>query len=264
MINELTINNKTMKYLKMGSGNRAMVMVPGLSIKSVMEYENNIVNDYKMFLKDFTIYCFNPIDNPPTNYSINEMAEDLFNFIKELKLNDIYLFGASHGGMISLLLTLKHSEIIKRIVIASSTPVVSNDEFELINSWIKLAKEKDCESLYKSFSKVVYPDKIYKRFENYIISVANEVTDEELNKFIILASTIKNYDVTNDINKIDKELLMVWDKTDKIFGLKPYNVMEKYKKENIHLYLYDGFGHALYDFAPEFKGLMFNFFMGKE
>ena len=117
MVEELLLKNNKMKYFKFGSGSKTMVMVPGLSVKSVCDYENNIISDYKIFNDEFTIYCFDRVDKPVEGYTINDLANDLLEAITLLNLKDIYLFGASQGGMISFTLTINHPNLFKKLVV---------------------------------------------------------------------------------------------------------------------------------------------------
>ena len=41
MINKVTVDNLEMEYFKFGNGNKNMIILPGVSIKSVMESEKN-------------------------------------------------------------------------------------------------------------------------------------------------------------------------------------------------------------------------------
>ena len=260
MINELLLsNNKKMKYFKFGSGKKVIAMIPGLSIKSVMEYEGSIKNDYNIFSKEYTIYCFDRIEKPNSNYSIYNMAEDTYLAIKELGLKEVYLLGASQGGIISMLIAINHKDIYKKIAIASSTAKIDNSDFSKINEWIKLAESNKKEELMLDFSKMIYPDDLYKKSINLCKDIAKTITKEELDKFIIMAKTIKDIDITNDIFKIDKPFLMVGDKKDSLFGIKPITELTNIKKD-IKSYIYDGYGHALYDLASDFKQIVYSFF----
>lgn len=265
MVNELLLNNNKMRYFKFGSGTKTMVMVPGLSIKSVCDYEANIIDDYKIFNDDFTVYCFDRVDNPKEGYTINDLANDLFEAITLLDLKDIYLFGASQGGMISFLLTLDHPNLIKKIVVASTTPCIGDRLNKDLFSWVDLAKKRKKEELYESFCKLIYPDAFYNKCADLISALAKDVTEEELDKFAILASAIYKYDIRDRLKEINTPVFMINDKTDKLFGIETINIVKSYINRDIFKYhIYDGFGHALYDFAPDFKQLMFNYFMGRE
>ncbi|MBO9129001.1 alpha/beta hydrolase [Bacillus sp. 165] len=60
--------------------------------------------------------------NGQTPETISEMAQDAATFIKALDLNKVDILGFSIGGMIAQELALQEGDLIRRIIIAGSTP----------------------------------------------------------------------------------------------------------------------------------------------
>lgn len=60
--------------------------------------------------------------NGQTPETISEMAQDAATFIKALNLNKVDLLGFSIGGMVAQELALQEGELIRRIIIAGSSP----------------------------------------------------------------------------------------------------------------------------------------------
>ena len=266
MVQELSFNNKNMKYFKFGSGNKIMVMIPGLSIKSVMEYESSIINDYKVFEKEFSIYCFDRISNPNENYSIKDMAKDTLEVLHLLNLKDIYLFGASQGAMICFNMLLLEESLFKKFVVASSCTRVDDFINNSINGFIKYAKNKDKKELFLGFSKLIYPSEFFLKYENVLTDIIPTIKDEELDKFIIFAKSIINFDIFEQVKDVNIPVLFVHDKLDNLININNvYNFLDYYKyKNNFTNYFFEGFGHALYDLAPDFKKVMKDFFLGSD
>ena len=52
------------------------------------------------------------------------------------------------------------------------------------------------------------------------------------------------------------------DKTDKLLGDQS-SLINSYKKDNFKTIVLDGYGHTAYDFAPNYKELIYNFFKGE-
>ena len=259
MINEVSFNNKTMKYFKFGNGSRIMVMIPGLNIKSVMELEDAVINEYKELTNDFTIYCFDRITDPIVGYSIKDIAKDTLDVIDILGLKDLYLLGASQGGMICLSMALIKPEIIKKIVVASTTSKVDKNLCDCMNSFINLAKNKECEKLVLDFSKLIYPNDYYLKMKGYLIDYARSIEDIELEKFIIYTKSIIGFDIFDELANINLPILFVHDKTDELISIDCfYKVMNKYK--NFNYYIYDGYGHTVYDLAPDFRKRILDFY----
>lgn len=265
MVQEVHFDNKLMKYFKFGSGSKIMVMIPGLSVKSVMEYEESIKNDYKIFSIDYCVYCFDRINNPNNDYSIKDMAVDTLKAIELLGLKDIYLFGASQGAMIGFNMILLKEELFKKFCVASSCIKVDDYINNRIKDFIDYAKKGNKQDLYLGFSKLIYPNEIYLKFENVLNGIIPTINDKDLENFIIFSKSIINFDVFDNLKDINIPILFIHDKKDQLINIDNiYKMLDKYKdKNNISSYYFEGYGHALYDLAPTFKKIMFDYFMGE-
>lgn len=257
-INVIKLNNKEIKYLKFGSGSKNIIMIPGLSVKSVIDSSNLIIEAYKIFKDDYTIYLFERIDVPKI-YSIKDMAKDIIDSVNYLGLKDLYLLGASQGGMISVCLYLEDKNLVKKIVMASSNFNVDEFAQGIINSWIDLAKDNKKEELVLGFAKYVYPKEVLDNNYDMFINLANSLDDNDLITFISKANALIGFDIRNHINDINIPILIVNDKKDEL--IKHSEILKNVtNKPNFTYYHYDGYGHALYDLAIGFKELVIDFY----
>ena len=48
----------TMGYCRFGSGDKTLVMLPGLSVQSVLGSADAVADAYQMFTDDYTVYLF--------------------------------------------------------------------------------------------------------------------------------------------------------------------------------------------------------------
>ena len=181
----------TMEYIKFGHGKKDLVMLPGLSVDSIINYAEMVTDAYRLLTDDFTIYLFDRRREVSQQYSIREMAEDTVEAIKSLGLEQFCLVGASQGGMISLEIAINHPELVKKLIVASSTPRV-----------------------------------------------------------------------TDDLEKIKCPTLAIGSRDDKIFGADGIEQMKNKlgERKDFETYLYDNYGHAAYDVAPDFKERIIKFF----
>ena len=260
MIEKVEFNNKEMRYFKFGSGKKIMVIIPGLSIKSVMESESAIISMYKMFMDGFKIYCFDRISNPNVGYTINDMANDMIRVFDVLNLKGIYLFGASQGGIISQIIALERKDLIKKLVIASSTSTIDDNITKKLTEFIKLAKEEKKEELVLDFAKIIYPKEYYEKLENVFIDFASDIKKEELDNFIINASALFNANLIDKVSKIKIPFMQVHDEKDKLINIDLAHSLESHMGSNYKLVTLSGYGHVLYDIAPNFKDIMLEFF----
>ena len=224
-----------MDYFKFGQGKDTMVIIPGLSVDGVMKYADAVAGAYAPMTEDFTIYVFERRKNLPENYSVYDMARDTASAIRELGLKDIYLFGASQGGMISM---------------------------EAVGEWVKFAKEGKTEELYLSFGEAVYPKEVFEASREALKEGAKSVTEEDLSRFIILAEAVKGFDVSDQLTNIACPVLVLGSKDDVVLGGEASEALFESLKDrpDCELYMYEGYGHAAYDLAPDYKDRMLSFF----
>ena len=252
-----------MSYCKFGRGGRISVILPGLSVQSVMGSKDSIEEAYGILNDDFTTYVFDRKKDLPAKYSIYDMADDTAAAMKELGLFDACIFGASQGGMIALVLAIRYPELVKKIALGSTSAHVKPEQQAVIATWIDLAKNGDREGLYREFGKEIYPPDVYEQYKGYFSDVAKTVTDEELERFVILAESIAEYDVSADLKKIKCPVLALGVFEDAVLDSDAtMEIAENLDhRDDFSLYMYKGYGHAAFDTAPDYKKRLYDFYM---
>lgn len=252
-----------MEYCRFGNGDRIFVILPGLSILSVMGAKDAIEEGYAVMRDDFTTYVFDRRKIIPDDYSIYDMADDTAAAIKELGLHDIYLFGASQGGMIALVIAIRYPELVKKVVLGSTSSHVKPGQREVIDRWIGLAEKKDREGLCREYGKEIYPPDVYEQYKGYFSDMAKCVTDEDLDRFVILARSIRDYDVTGELNKIECPVLALGVFEDPVLDSDAtMEIAENLDhRQDFSLYMYNGYGHAAFDTAPDYRKRVHDFLM---
>ena len=93
--------------------------------------------------------------------------------------------------------------------------------------------------------------------------MAGSVTDEELERFVILAKSIINFNVTDELKNINCPVLALGEYEDPV--LDDDATMEIAEnldhRDDFSLYMYKGFGHAAFDTAPDYKNRVYDFYM---
>ena len=72
-----------MNYLKFGSGNKTLVMIPGLSVQSVLLMGDAVKNAFRAYEKDYTAYLIDRREDVPPVYTVADMARDTAEKMKE-------------------------------------------------------------------------------------------------------------------------------------------------------------------------------------
>lgn len=261
-IQSVEIRNSSIEYFSFGSGKKNCLILPGLSIGSVMPMAGQVARAYGILKNEFTVYLFDRIRDVPEGYSVNDMAKDTADAIRALNLNDLYLIGASQGGMIALLLAADYPDLVKKTVVASSCAKVTMAQYVLMKKWIEYAEKRDGENLYLSFAEIIYPEKMFERFKDVFAESGKSVKEEDLDRFIRLGKAAEGFDASGKLEKIKCPVLAIGDKDDKLFGAEgTLDIAKGVKSAKAETYIYEGYGHALYDTAPDFKKRILDFYL---
>lgn len=250
-----------MDYFKFGSGDKVLVILPGLSVQSVMPSAQAVADSYSMFADDYTVYLFDRRKDPPETYSVYDMARDTAAAFEELGLAKADIFGASQGGMIAMDIAIEHPELVNKLVLGSTAASISDKGYETMDKWVQLAKAGDAEGLYLGFGQMIYPEETFEQYKDTLIAVAKTVTDEELAHFVINAQGIKGFDVLDDLDRIECPVLLLGSEDDNVLGAEASEqIAERLEShEGFEMHMYNGYGHAAYDLAPDYKERMYNF-----
>ena len=251
-----------MEFFRFGTGVRTLVILPGLSVQSVMGSADAVAQAYDALAQDYTIYLFDRRETLPDPYPVEEMARDTAEAMLALGLKDVYLFGASQGGMMALVIAIEYPGLVKKLVLGSTSAHVLPEQFRSIERWIALAEANDPVGLYLSFGEKIYPPAVFAQFREALIAAGKTVTAAELRRFIILARGIEGFDVSNRVAEIQCPVLAIGVFEDAVLDSDAtMEIAEKLDlKPDFRLYLYTGYGHAAFDTAPDYRERIKRFF----
>lgn len=263
-IETATTDTFSMEYYKFGHGEEALVILPGLSVQSVMGFASAVEEAYQLLADEYTVYLVDRRKDLPDTYSVHEMAEDTAEALKAIGLEKVNLFGASQGGMMAMDIAICHPELVSNLVLGSTAPCLDEEHYKTIENWIGLAKDGDREGLYLAFGEAVYPKEVFEQSRDLLIAAAETVTDEDLERFAILAEGMDGFDVTDKLGSIACPVLVLGSNDDQVVGGEASEkIAELLKDGDCTLYMYDGYGHAAYDTAPDYKERILDFLREK-
>ena len=254
-------NGFEMDYFRFGRGEKTLVILPGLSVQSVMPMADAIAAAYRLFADDYTVFVFDRRKELPDPYPVRDMARDTAQAFRALGLERVCLMGASQGGMIALTIAIDYPSLVGKLVVCSTSAYVLPDQFAPVEKWIALAESGDAKALYLSFGEAIYPRETFELSKGLLAKAAESVTDADLRRFAILARGIRGFDVVNYVRRLSCPTFVVGSKDDAVIGDDPvYLIANQIRmRPDCMFYMYDGYGHAVYDTAPDFKERVFGF-----
>lgn len=253
-----------MDYFRFGRGGKTLVILPGLSVDSVIKYADTVAEAYRGFAEKYTVYVFDRRKGLPAVYPVSRMAEDTAAAIRALGLTDIYLFGVSQGGMIAMAAAAAEPELVRKMVLGSTAARMDRERYRTVGRWVELAEGGDAEGLYLAFGEAVYPPEAFEKSKGLLAAAAASVTREDLGRFVILAEGMKGFDMTEKLKAVACPVLVIGSADDRVLGADAAGQIAGLLKDrtDCELYMYDGFGHAAYDTAPDYKERILRF-LGK-
>ena len=260
-IEQVVTERFAMRYFRFGSGQKTLVILPGLSVTSVMDVSEAVAASYVRMKEDYTIYVFDRREDLPPAYSVREMAEDTADAFRALGLSGVDLFGASQGGMMAIVIAIEYPELVHKMVLGSTTSHLQDAQWQVLEGWINLARKKDREGLYFDFGRKLYPPELFEEYRDALTAASRDVTDADLARFVILAEGAKGFNVTDQLDRISCPVLAIGSFTDEVLDCDAtMEIAERLDvRPDFRLFLYAGYGHAAYDTAPDYRERVLRF-----
>ena len=261
-IETVQLPDLSMDYFRFGQGEKTFVILPGLSVQSVMGAAEAIAAEYAPLTEEYTVYVFDRRKELPAVYTVADMAEDTAEAMQALGLSHVYLFGASQGGMMGLQLALDHPQLIRKMVLGSTSSHLLPQHYRILEKWVGLAKAGDREGMYLAFGEALYPPQVFAQVRETLLKAASTVTEEELARFIVMAEGTRDFNVTERLPEIQCPVLAIGVFEDAVLDADAtMEIAEKLDfRPDFRLYMYIGHGHAAYDTAPDYRQRIMAFF----
>ena len=209
-----------------------------------------IVSAYARLAKEYDVYLFDHIKEEPDGYTIADMAKDTLAAFDALKIDRVHLMGVSMGGMVAQRIAIDAPERVTSLILCSTAMNMAHGNREAFAEWIRLAEERNTPALMESFGESVYTPSFYAQYREAIIASGEGATERDFQNFLISANAVLSFDVLNEIQRIACPALVLGAEEDCVLGVQAsYDLVGALHCES---YIYEGYGHAVYDEAPDF------------
>lgn len=243
-----------------GQGDRPFVIVPGVSLKPVTPSAAAIAEVYREFGQSYRVYLFDRIRGMQLGYTVEQMAEDLAIAMEQLGIAGADVFGSSQGGMIVQCLMENHPQLVRRAVLGSTLAKQNDISRATFTRWIELSSGSDVVALNRDVDLRVYSDLFRQQYADVLASMEQDGTAEDMARFRILSEACLQFDGFANLKRIQAPVLVMGSRHDNVLS---GEASEEIAQElGCPIYLYEGYGHAVYDETPDFRRRMLEFFRG--
>ena len=254
------IGNTSMYYVSFGTGEKKVVVLPGLSdgLATVKGKAYLIAPPYRKFLKDYAVYMFSRKNDMPIGYTIRQMAEDQVEAMKILGINKASVFGVSQGGMVSQCIAIDHPEVVDKLVLAVTAPYANDVVKGAVESWIEMANKREHKTLMIDTAERTYTKAYIEKNRTMLSLVAKFTRHKSYERFLRNAEAILKFDARDELCKIKAPTLLIAGDEDITVGTDAVNELRE-GIANSETYIYEGLGHGLFDEAKDFYDRAFEF-----
>lgn len=256
------LSDQGVDYITFGKGNKTLIIITGLSLQRLGDMSNlTIYSLFSRYARDYKVYIFDRRDHIEEGITIEDMADDLYQSLQELHIDNASIIGISQGGMIAQLFAIKYPQKVKSLVLALTLSRNNTISRETIGGWIEMAEKGDMDKLNKDAMSKSFSSPLLKKL--YLINklFLKSVSKEKRNRFISQAKSILAFDCYKSLDKITCPTLVLGAKKDLVLGVEGARELAN-SIPHASYYEFDGLGHAAYVESKQFNRIVLAF-LGK-
>lgn len=246
-----------MEYIRFGGGKKNCVIIPGMSMKSVIPSAGAVAVQYRIFADDYTVYLFDRKKDIKKGYTVHNMADDTAAAMKSLGIKNADVIGASQGGMIAECIAVRYPELVHKLALCSTLARHNSVSEATFAKWIELSEAGDAAPLNRDVYARVYSREYRDRFALAFASLEKSGTPEEVARFGVLAEACRSFDIYSELSKIKCPILAVGSENDEV--LSPIGTREIAEKTGCRMIMLDS-SHAAYDEIKDYPKMLLDFF----
>ena len=143
----LLTDGARLPYASFGRGEKVLVYLPGISLKSPVETADPLTYAYRDLAEDFRIFVFDRRDPLPEGFGLSAMAEDVIAALSALGIRRAVIHGISQGGLLAQEIAARCPELVEGLVLGSTLHHVYPAFLETTEKWQSMAKGRDRQGL---------------------------------------------------------------------------------------------------------------------
>lgn len=252
-----------MEYVRFGTGKRQLVLLPGLgdSLRSMGGMALPMALLYRCFAKDFTVFVFGRKYPAPENANTREMARDVKRAMDALNIDRADLIGVSMGGMIAQFMAAKYPEKVNKLVLTVTCPCPNPTLEGAVGEWEALAGKGDHGAFMESNLRLIYSEDYYRKNRWTLPLVGALTKPKSYESFLRCAKACRTHNALDVLGRIQAPTLVIGGQRDNCLGGDASRLLAE-KIPGAELFMYEQWGHGLYEEAKDFNPRILEFLLG--
>ena len=214
------LSDSGVDYVTFGKGDKTLIIITGLSLQRLddMTYPT-IYSLFSRYAREYKVYIFDRRDHIEEGVSIEDLADDLYQSLQELDIDNASIIGISQGGMIAQMFTIKYPQKVNSLVLAMTLSRNNDISRETVGGWIEMAENGEMDKLNKDSMSKSFSSPVLKKL--YVINklFLKTVSVEKQERFVRLAKSILEFDCHKSLDKITCPTLVLGAKKDLVLGV---------------------------------------------
>ena len=257
----LEIQDIQMNYITFGKGEKPLILIQGLSTRSIKGAAFSVAYMYRMFARDYKVYLFDHRENISDSITVRNLATDIAMAMDTLKITNADIFGVSQGGMIAQYLAIDRPDLVNQLVLAVTLSKNNETVERTVNDWIHITEQNNMKRLITDMAEKMYSDIYVKRYKPFMSLLAVLQKPKNVPRFIALAKACLSCKAYDELDKIQCPVFVIGGMQDKVVSGEAS--LEIAKKLGCEIFMYDDLGHAAYEEAKDFNQRVYNFLQHK-
>lgn len=253
------LSEQGVDYITFGKGNKTLIIITGLSLQGLSDMSNlTIYSLFSRYARDYKVYIFDRKGHIEEGITIEDMADDLYQSLQELHIDNASIIGISQGGMIAQLFAIKYPQKVKSLVLALTLSRNNTISRETIGGWIEMAEKGDMDQLNMDSVSKSFSSPVLKKL--YVINrlFLKSVSKEKRHRFVCLAKSILEFDCHRSLDKITCPTLVLGAKKDLVLGVNGARELAN-GIPNASYYEFSKLGHAAFIESKQFNKMILEF-----
>lgn len=256
----LSFDGTFLDYICFGSGPQTLVMLPGLGdgLRSVKGLALPFSILYRQYAKSHRVYVFSRKYTLPSNCTTRDMADDVAKAMGLLHLERADVLGVSHGGMLAQQLAIHHPEKVNKLILVVTAARRDPHVEQVLPRWCEFARQGRHRELMTDTMKAMYSPAYVKRSIWTIPLVSLVSRPRTYDRFLTMAQAGILHDCFDQLPSIQSPTLVIGGELDQVVSPQASRDLAAHIP-GAQLHILPGWGHGLYEEAPDYTDLVLNF-----
>ena len=249
---------KKVPYIRFGTGAKHFVILPGVSAEPLLASAAAVARQYEDFGTEYTVTLIDRTDPLREGVTVGDMADDAAAAMLCMGITQAYVFGASQGGMIAMLLAARYPHLVRALAIGSSAAYIPPESGGTMDGWASFAESGDTLGLTRAFCGRLYSPETVRALLPQADALAAGVSPAGCRRFLVQTKACIGFDVRDELKYVRCPALALVPEEDRVIPAGAQcETARLLRAETVVL---PGAAHAAYDEIPDYPARLKRFF----